>query len=99
VLGSSVRPGVRNVWDLLAMGGYGAYVWAAYGFTILVLGGLLWQSRRAARKRTAQLADLRKNIARADERRPRPLVARRLTPAGGAATGDPENSTSGTTSR
>jgi heme exporter protein CcmD len=39
-----------------AMGGYGAYVWTAFAFTILVLAGLLWQSWRFARKQTAALA-------------------------------------------
>lgn len=28
------------------MGGYGFYVWLSYGITFLVIGLLVWQSRR-----------------------------------------------------
>ena len=67
------------------MGGYGAYVSAAFGFTIAVLGGLLWQSWRFARKRNAELAALREQIADRPRRPARPLVARRLGAAQGPA--------------
>ena len=30
--------------DFFAMGGYGAYVWPAFGFAAAVLLGLLWQT-------------------------------------------------------
>lgn len=32
--------------DFFAMGGYGFYVWLSYGITFLVIGLLVWQSRR-----------------------------------------------------
>jgi heme exporter protein CcmD len=35
---------------LLAMGGYGAYVWPAYGLTFLVFGINLWSSLRETRR-------------------------------------------------
>ena len=38
------------------MDGYGPYVWAAYGITLLVTLGLLLQSWWYARKRAAELA-------------------------------------------
>jgi heme exporter protein D len=41
--------------DFLAMGGYAAYVWPAYGLAALVLGGLTWQSLRAYRTRARAL--------------------------------------------
>ena len=63
--------------DFLAMGGYGAYVWAAYGITLAVLVGLFWQSWYRARKRTAEAERLRAE-RRAEVRRPRrPIVAER----------------------
>ncbi|MGY9055227.1 MAG: heme exporter protein CcmD [Alphaproteobacteria bacterium] len=40
------------------MGGYGPYIWSAYGITALVLGGLLvwsWRGLRSAERREAEL--------------------------------------------
>jgi heme exporter protein D len=34
----------------LEMGGYGAFVWSAYGVTALVMVGLLWTSLRSGRR-------------------------------------------------
>ena len=42
--------------EFFAMGGYGGYVWPAYGVTLAVMLGLLWQSLRARRKALATLA-------------------------------------------
>ena len=56
--------GKAGVEHFLEMGGDGAYVWAAYGFTLVVLGGLMWQSWRLARKRVAELELLKDRIAR-----------------------------------
>ncbi len=42
------------------MGGYAAYVWPAYGFAALVLILLLVQSWRSARRRAAELEQLRR---------------------------------------
>jgi heme exporter protein CcmD len=61
------------------MGGYGAYVWTAYGFTVAALGGLFWQSRRFARKRSAELERLRGTLPSRGPRAQRRLVAQRLT--------------------
>ena len=47
---------------LLEMGGYGAYVWSAYGFTVLLLGGLLLQSWLFERKQRWELAKLRQQL-------------------------------------
>ena len=58
--------------DFLAMGGYAAYVWPAYGFAALVLIALLAQSWRGARRRAAELEQLR-HLAR-----PRPTRAVKL---------------------
>jgi heme exporter protein D len=54
--------------DFLAMGGYAAYVWPAYGFAALVLIVLLGQSWRSARRRAAELDQLR-HLARPERAR------------------------------
>jgi heme exporter protein D len=54
--------------DFLAMGGYAAYVWPAYGFAALVLIVLLAQSWRSARRRAAELEQLR-HLARPERAR------------------------------
>jgi heme exporter protein D len=48
--------------EFLAMGGYAAYVWPAFGFALVVLLGLLMQSWRAAHRREAELAQLRELV-------------------------------------
>ncbi|WGF88803.1 heme exporter protein CcmD [Marinivivus vitaminiproducens] len=45
-----------------SMGGYAAYVWSAFGFTLLVLGGLVLASWRGAREREAELAAVRREV-------------------------------------
>lgn len=63
--------------DFLAMGGYGPYVWSAYGITLAVMVGLFWQSWQRARKRTAEAERVRAERW-AEARRPaRPIVAER----------------------
>ena len=42
------------------MGGYAAYVWPAYGFAALVLIALLVHSWRSARRRDAELEQVRR---------------------------------------
>jgi heme exporter protein D len=46
--------------DFFAMGGYAAYVWPAYGVAALVLIVLLVQSWRSARRRDAELEQVRR---------------------------------------
>jgi heme exporter protein D len=48
--------------EFLAMGGYAAYVWSAFGFAALVLIALLAHSWRAARRRDHELARLREVV-------------------------------------
>jgi heme exporter protein D len=48
----------------LAMGGYAAYVWPAYGVAVLVLGGLSLASIRAARAARRDLERLQRNQPR-----------------------------------
>jgi heme exporter protein D len=64
--------------DFFAMGGYGAYVWPAFGFAVAVLLGLLWQSWRAARSRDVELEQLRRLVRPGPTGRPRlrPVPAR-----------------------
>jgi heme exporter protein D len=53
--------------DFLAMGGYAAYVWPAFGITAVVMIAMLWASRRALKAREAELdkLDQRRGAARA----------------------------------
>jgi heme exporter protein D len=53
------RTGGQPLTEFFLMGGYAAYVWPAYGFAMLVLIALLAQSWRSARRRTAELEELR----------------------------------------
>ncbi|HAT36107.1 MAG TPA: heme exporter protein CcmD [Rhodospirillaceae bacterium] len=45
--------------EFLAMGGYGGFIWAAYGVAALVLVGLLIQSRHALKRHQNLLRQLR----------------------------------------
>jgi heme exporter protein D len=71
--------------EFLAMGGYAAYVWAAFGFAALVLLGLLAQSWRAAHRRQAELEQLRHIVRR--RRPPAQQILRPTRPAPGLAAG------------
>lgn len=69
--------------DFLAMGGYAAYVWSAYGFAALVLIALLVQSWRSARRREAELEQIRRLA------RPARASRAKLRPAQGALSDHP----------
>lgn len=45
----------NSISDFFAMGGYGFYVWLAYGITFATVGFLVWQSKREV-KQTLELA-------------------------------------------
>ncbi len=55
--------------EFLAMGGYGAYVWSAYGITLLSLLLLFVWSWHGARAREAELEQVRK-LSRSERRVP-----------------------------
>jgi heme exporter protein D len=57
--------------EFFAMGGYAAYVWTAYGFATLVLIVLLVQSWRSARRRDAELEQVRRVARPARASRPK----------------------------
>lgn len=59
----------QDVNEFLAMGGYGAYVWAAYGITLLSLLLLFVWSWYGARAREAELEQVRK-LSRSERRAP-----------------------------
>jgi heme exporter protein D len=50
--------------EFFAMGGYGGYVWAAYGVAAAVLIGLVWQSLRGLRASERDLATVEKDSPR-----------------------------------
>ena len=68
-------PREQDLSEFLAMGGYAAYVWSAFGFALVVLLGLLGQSWRAAHQREAELAQLRQ-LVRAGRAKPAQAQAR-----------------------
>lgn len=48
----------------LAMGGYAAFVWPAYGLAVVVLGGLTWHSWRRHRASRSALDRLERSPRR-----------------------------------
>lgn len=68
-----------GITEWVAMGGYAAYVWPAWGLTAAVLVGLLLATLRAVRRNEADLAALQATL---------PDRARRRT-AGREAAGQP----------
>ena len=60
---------VESVSAFVEMGGYGAYVWSAFGFTAVGLLGLLVQSVVQARRREREFLRLRE-VAGSDAERP-----------------------------
>ncbi len=63
--------------DYLAMGGYAAYVWSAFAIALALMIGLFLQSRLAARRRDAELAELRVQVRPQRKREARPMRPRR----------------------
>ena len=57
--------------EYLSMGGYGAFVWPAYGLAMVVLAGMAWASRRILRHRQADLDRLAGEDTVGAERRQR----------------------------
>ena len=53
---------VEDLGRYLAMGGYAAFVWPAYGMAFAVLGGLAWYSWRCYRASMAALARLQREL-------------------------------------
>jgi heme exporter protein D len=67
--------------EFLAMGGYAAYVWPAFGFTILVLGGLWLLSLRQMRAKEAELEALRSQMRGRRPARPAEVIRPRRASA------------------
>jgi heme exporter protein D len=55
---------ITTLLNFLAMGGYAAFVWPAYVLAAVILGGLLWQSRRGYRRRQRELERLQQGRTR-----------------------------------
>lgn len=77
-----------DVLQFLAMGGYAAFVWPAFGVSLVAMVGLFWQSWRLARRREAELELMRAKLRGARARPARPLIARRES-ADAAPGGEP----------
>ena len=55
---------IGDLGSYLAMGGYAAFVWPAYGVALIVLGGLSWHSRRRHQTSAAALERLQRAFGR-----------------------------------
>jgi heme exporter protein D len=75
--------------EFFAMGGYAAYVWPAFGFAGAALVGLGWQSWRTARRREAELEQLRRVVRPGVASRPRPRPAAPQAPRRAPEIGPP----------
>ena len=53
---------IGEIGHYLAMGGYAAFVWPAYGVALAVLGGLTWQSWRRYRASSSMLERLQREL-------------------------------------
>jgi len=58
-----------DVLRFLEMGGYAAYIWPAWGLTIVVLVGLLVTTLRAVRRNEAELEALQATMPQRSRRR------------------------------
>jgi heme exporter protein D len=70
---------MEQISSILHLGGYGAYVWPAYGVTAVVLIGLLWHSLaslRAGERLQVQLQTMREPSERVTADTPRHEAAR-----------------------
>ena len=54
--------------DILSQGGYGAYVWGAYGLTLILLVAEVWQLRRQRRTIFARLSQMVRLRALGDQK-------------------------------
>ena len=63
--------------ELLAMGGYAAYVWPAFAIATALLVGLFVHSRQAAVRREDELAQLRLQVRPQRARAAKPMRPRR----------------------
>lgn len=50
-----------------SMGGYGAFVWPAYGLTVMAIGGLIVMSLRARARLRRQIRHLDPSFAPAED--------------------------------
>ena len=55
------------------MGGYAAYVWSAFGITLVLMVGLFVQSRWSVRRRDLELEQLRTTVRPQRARTVRPM--------------------------
>ncbi len=53
--------------NFLAQGGYGAYIWGAYGLTLFLLVAEIWQLRRQRRTILARLGRIARLRTRGDQ--------------------------------
>jgi heme exporter protein D len=74
--------------DYLAMGGYAAYVWSAFGIALALMAALFLQSRHAARRREVELAELRLQVRPQRTREVKPMRPRREPASTASGLGD-----------
>lgn len=74
--------------EFLSMGGYGAYVWSAFGFTALLMIVLLVQSWLGARRKEREFEELKRTMRPQRKRERRPLRPTRMATSGGPEQGE-----------
>ena len=62
---------METVRQLLAMGDYGAFVWASYAVTLVVMAGLVLASRKSLRRQEALLRQVEASMPQTRRRRRR----------------------------
>ena len=68
---------MAEIYEFLGMGGYGRFVWPAYGVALIVIGGLAVQSVRSLRA-------LRREVAALEEGEPGRSRRARTRPGSGS---------------
>lgn len=53
-----------SISDFFAMGGYGFYVWLAYGISLGLVAALIWQSKREIKQTLRQVKQAQAREAR-----------------------------------
>ena len=62
--------------EVFNMGEYGMYIWPAWGFALLILGGLVIASVRVMRARERELDDVRHQVSEAEQQEEARVLAR-----------------------
>lgn len=74
--------------EFFAMGGYAAYVWSAFGLSVVAMVGLLWLSVASARRSAREFEALKAEVRPRRKRARQPMVPKRASELGKDSAGD-----------